>query len=88
MMQSGTYKVEILNLRRERKPSCDCRRRKSCVQILAWDFVVQQRYCKGERRSRMGDHRDEKAVSRTGPVDAYKPKKISLEGELKVLFSR
>ncbi|XVF83196.1 hypothetical protein PTKIN_Ptkin16aG0114500 [Pterospermum kingtungense] len=26
-----------------------------------------------------------KALSRTGPVDAYKPKKISLEEELKVL---
>lgn len=26
-----------------------------------------------------------KALSRTGPVDAYKPKKISLEDELKAL---
>ena len=25
-----------------------------------------------------------KALSRTGPIDAYKPKKISLEEELKV----
>lgn len=28
-----------------------------------------------------------KALSRTGPVDAYKPKKISLDEELKVSFS-
>lgn len=27
-----------------------------------------------------------KALSRTGPVNAYKPKKISLEDELKVCF--
>lgn len=27
-----------------------------------------------------------KALSRTGPVNAYKPKKISLDDELKVCF--
>ncbi|CAH2049711.1 unnamed protein product [Thlaspi arvense] len=29
-----------------------------------------------------------KALSRTGPVDAYKPKKISLEEELKTLQAK